>query len=160
MCFEIPMYICYEHSMYVSHIRIWVWYKSINCITKLFLIFFKKHSSANKLNKVIMAEIAIIILVMWGMILLLLIYLPQLWRWSTTLNFEMWSLPDTLQVCIYCLVHNLRIHGFRATWLCLIITVLATQAKLLGPSGYYCIINCTITFCTTNFFGCFCGVMV
>ena len=53
----------------------------------------------------------------------------------------------------------LGIYGFRPTWHWLIIKVHKTQAKYFKLSGYSTVINCTITFCTTNVFGCFSCVM-
>ena len=50
-------------------------------------------------------------------------------RW-TTLDCENSSSPDTLQVCLCGLKYNLRIHGFRTTWPCLIIKVLVMQGKI------------------------------
>ena len=62
--------------------------------------------------------------------------------------------PDTAPcwICLNGLVHCFTIHGFRPTWPCLIIKVLATRAKLLDPSDYWEEINCTFTFYTTNVF--------
>ena len=37
--FLCSMYICYEHSMYVSHIRIWLWYKLFNA--QHFIVYIK-----------------------------------------------------------------------------------------------------------------------
>ena len=47
-----------------------------------------------------------------------------------------------------------RIYGFKSTWPCLIIEVLATRAKFLEPSGLCTMINCTFTFWALNVFGC------
>ena len=30
------MYICYEHSMYISRIHIWLWYKNISARSKIY----------------------------------------------------------------------------------------------------------------------------
>ena len=42
---------------------------------------------------------------------------------------------------VFLLEHSLRIHGFRLTWPCLIIEVLATRAKFLEPSDYCIVIS-------------------
>ena len=45
------------------------------------------------------------------------------WRWRTTLDCEMQGLPVILWelathwICLYCLKYDLRIHGFRPSWL-------------------------------------------
>ena len=59
------------------------------------------------------------ILVTWGTIQHLWMLLLRLWRWWTTLGWEMSYSPDTLYICYF------RIHGFRFTRPCLIIKVLS-----------------------------------
>ena len=54
--------------------------------------------------------------------------------WNPKLTW--YSPSTTFQICRYALEHSLRIHSFRLTWPCLIVKVLATQAKFLKPSGY------------------------
>ena len=104
------------------------------------------------------------ILVKWGTIWWLQMHLLMMWRWWTTLDCEMPSSPDTLQVLLigfylYGLEYSFRIHCFWPIWLCLIIKVLATWAKFLQPSDYFNVINCAFTFFTTNVFGCFSHIM-
>ena len=67
--------------------------------------------------------------------------LPRLWRWQTTLGYEMLSLLNTLwvllsEICLYGLKNGREIHSFIPSWYCLIAKVLATWVKLLEPSGY------------------------
>ena len=88
------------------------------------------------------------------------IFLLRLWRQWITLDCEMPSSPDTLQVLLYGFEHILRIHCFRPTWPCPIVEVLTTRVKFLHPSDYCTFINCTFTFYTTSIFGCFLDVMV
>ena len=76
--------------------------------------------------------------------------------WVTELTW--YSQNATQWICL--LEHGIGIHTFRPTWPCLIVKVLATWVKFLQLSDYYTMINCTFTFCITNVFGCFCGVMV
>ena len=52
------------------------------------------------------------------------------------------------------------INSFKPHWTCLIVEILATQAKLLEQSDYYTVIKCTLTFRTTNILGCFGCVLV
>ena len=67
-----------------------------------------------------------------------------------------YSLKTTQWIC-----YILRIHDFKPTWQCLIIEVLATQGKSLELfGGYFTMINCTVTYCPTNIFGCFHNVIV
>ena len=91
------------------------------------------------------------ILVTWG------ILLSRLWRWQTTLDCGMPSLPDTLWELFPGFTSE---SSFRPTWPYLIIKVLATQAKFLHPSDYCIVINCIVIFHTINVFGCCCSVMV
>ena len=79
---------------------------------------------------------------------------------TTTLYCKMPSLPDTLQVLLTWFASLTRIHGFRPTWPCLIIKVLATWVKFLEQSGYCTVINFAFTFHSTNDFSCFYGVML
>ena len=70
-----------------------------------------------------------------------------------------------LFVCISCderviyRKYSLEIHHFRLTRPFLIIKVLANNINFLEPSGYYSVIDCVFTFCKTNVFGCFHGIM-
>ena len=73
--------------------------------------------------------------------------------WDAKLTW--YSLSATCLICLY----GLEIHSFRLTWLCLIIKVLATQAKFLKASGYCTVISCAFTFWITNVFSCFCNIM-
>ena len=58
-----------------------------------------------------------------------------------------WYSPRTThKINLYDLEHSLGIYGFRPTWLCLIVELLATAAKFLQPSSYYNGINCAFTF--------------
>ena len=66
-----------------------------------------------------------------------------------------WYFPRvTRRICHCSLKHDLGIHYSRPTWPCLIVEIHATGAKFILPSGYCIVINCAITFCTTNV-GCF-----
>ena len=70
------------------------------------------------------------------------------------------TLPDTLRMLLISdLEQDLGIHISRSTWSCLIIKVLETWGKFLQPSGNSTEINCAFTFCTTNVFSFFYGVM-
>ena len=78
------------------------------------------------------------------------------WVMKVTKHTELWdaklawySPSAAHQIYPRDLEHSQRIHIF-----------LATQVKFLEPSGYCTVINCTFTFCTTNIFGCFCGIIV
>ena len=54
--------------------------------------------------------------------------------WDTKLT---WYSPNANHwICFYGYKHNFGTHSFRPTWPCLIIKVLATQAKFLQLSGY------------------------
>ena len=55
---------------------------------------------------------------------------------------------------LYDLEHCLGIHAFGPTRPCLIVEVIATQAKFLQSSCYCTVINCANTFSITNIFGC------
>ena len=104
------------------------------------------------------------ILVMWDMIQLLQMLLLRLWRWQTSLDWDMLSSPDTPQMLLIefasmAWIYNLWIHGFRPTWLYFCIKIVIIQAKFLKPADYCTGIKCVFTFCTTNIFGCFCGIM-
>ena len=69
-------------------------------------------------------------------------------QWDADL---VWYSPSaTFRICLNGLKLHFRIHGFRATWLCLIIEVLATRRKFLETFGYCIKINCAFTFRTTN----------
>ena len=64
------------------------------------------------------------------------------WRERITLNCEMPSPPDTLWVVLvwfylYGLEHDFGKHDLRPTWLCSIVEVLLTRAKLKKRTGYY-----------------------
>ena len=79
------------------------------------------------------------ILVLWRTIWLLWMHLQWLLRWWTTLDCEMPSLPDTLQVVIgefTSIAWHQNPWVFDLAWL---LRFLATQAKFLKPSG-----NCTV----------------
>ena len=69
----------------------------------------------------------------------------------------MQSPPDTFPVLLAKIC--LRINGFRSTWPGQIIEIFATQVKFFEPFGYCTLTNCTFTFCTTNVFSWFCGIM-
>ena len=82
--------------------------------------------------------------------------------WDVDLTQD--SPSATHQICLNgfkfaSMVHNLRIHCLRLSWPCLIIKVLATQAKFLEPSDYCTVINYAFTFCLINDFGCFSSIM-
>ena len=67
-------------------------------------------------------------------------------KWQTTLDCEMLSSPDTLQVLLggftsNGLEHSLVSCAFRPTWPCLIVEAFTTRAKFLQPSGYCTMIN-------------------
>ena len=102
------------------------------------------------------------ILVMWGTIWQLRMLLSRLWRWQTILDWDAkltWYSLSVSHWLDYGLEHGLGIYGFRSTWPCLIIKVLATWVKLLEPSSLFSVINCIFTFCTTNVFDCLCNIM-
>ena len=83
--------------------------------------------------------------------------------WQTTLHYEMPSLSGTLWVPLTTfasIAWNMALESsFRPSSLGNIVEVLATQPKFLQPSGFCTVINYATTFCTTNVFGFFCGVM-
>ena len=68
-----------------------------------------------------------------------------------------YSVKATHQIYINDLEHGFGIHTFGPTLPCLIIKVLATQLKFIEPCSYCS--NCMFTFCTTNVFDCFWGIM-
>ena len=70
-----------------------------------------------------------------------------------------YSLSATYWICFYGFEHGLRIHSFRPTWLCPIIKVLSTWAKLFEPSGYCIGINFSFIFCLTKVFSCSCSII-
>ena len=71
-----------------------------------------------------------------------------------------WYSPSaTHQICLYGWEHNLWIHGFRVTWPCLIIEVLATLSKFLELSVYCTTINLCFTFHIKKSFCCFGSIM-
>ena len=94
---------------------------------------------------------------MWGTIWVLL---PMLWRWWTTLEYEMQSSTDNHWMLFirfaYGLEHGLGIHIFWPTWPC---QSSCKPTKILQPSGYCIVLNSVFTFCSTNVFSCFCGVI-
>ena len=64
------------------------------------------------------------------------------------------------RICNYVLDHSFRIHTFSPISSCLIVEIVAIQAKFLEQSGYCTVISVTFTFQnTTNGFGCFHGIM-
>ena len=88
------------------------------------------------------------ILQMKGTIQLLWMVLPRSWRGQIRLDKLTWySLSATHQSCLHDLENCLGIHGFRLIRSCLIVKVLATQAKFLELSDYCTVINCTFNFC-------------
>ena len=56
-----------------------------------------------------------------------------------------YSPGDTHWICFYGLEHSIGIYGFRPTWTCLIIEILAIWAKFLEPD-YDTVVKCTFTF--------------
>ena len=77
------------------------------------------------------------------------------WRWRTTEKCNMASSLNTLcthQICHTDLEHSLRIYSFRRTENCLIVKILATQAKFLESSGYCTVIKCAFIFSTIDIF--------
>ena len=77
--------------------------------------------------------------------------------WDAQLSWYL--LSDTYWICLYGLEHSLKIYGFRPTWTCLFVKVLAPWSEYLEPSGYCTVINCTFAFHKTNFFGSFHRIM-
>ena len=88
------------------------------------------------------------ILVMWGTIWQFLKLLINLLRWLTTLDCEMLNSPDILWVLFASIDWSTVLESmvFRFTWPCLILDILATQAKFLEPSCYSIVINCIYLF--------------
>ena len=66
-------------------------------------------------------------------------------------KFASYSPSATFWICLSSLEPSLRIQNSRPTWPCLIIEVLPDQAKFLQLSGYYTVMNSTLTFHTTHF---------
>ena len=94
------------------------------------------------------------LLAIWGKIWQLWKLLLRSWRWQTTLESEMMSSPDALCTLLIRFASmawtTASESSFRPTWLCLIITILATQPKFLEPCGYCTVINYTFSFHVTN----------
>ena len=74
-------------------------------------------------------------------------------------EFAGYSLSATPGICLDDLKHILRIHSLRPTCPCLVVKLLATWVKFVEPSGYCTVINCTLTFHSMKFFGCFHSIM-
>ena len=74
------------------------------------------------------------ILVTWGTIRQLWVFLPRLWRCPITLvdtELAWYSSSATLWICLYGLGHGLGIYSLRSIWPCLIVEDLVTRAKFL-----------------------------
>ena len=87
-------------------------------------------------------------------------------EWFGSLGCEHKPTPDcgmlgstSSVTCWICLAPNFKIDSFRPTWFCLIVKVLATQAKFLKHPGYSFMINCTFSLHRTNVFCSFCAVI-
>ena len=70
--------------------------------------------------------------------------------WQGDAEFAWYSLNSTRWTCLYGFEYDLGIHGFKPTWPCLIIELLAAQVKFLQASCYY-----PPFIFRTNVFGCF-----
>ena len=79
---------------------------------------------------------------MWQLLMLLL------WKWWTTLDFEMLSLPDTKFDSMAWSIASESCLTF--DW-----SILGIWTKFLESSAYCIVINCTFNFSKTNIFGCF-----
>ena len=100
-----------------------------------------------------------------GLIQQFRILLPSSWRWPATMDCEMPNSPDTLRILLTWFIfrtlkHGHGIHGFRS-----ILTLpdrqdFCKRLKLLEPSGYCTVLNCTFTFHTENVFGFFRDILV
>ena len=90
--------------------------------------------------------------------------LQNLWRWWSTLDCEMLSSPDTLWMLLtrffYMAWNTASEFLFLGQpWSCPLVGFLVTSAKFLKLFSYCSVINCTLTFHTTNIFGYICGIM-
>ena len=100
------------------------------------------------------------ILVIWGLIWCLWMLLSMSWRWQTTLYCEILSLLDTLQVLLTRLTSMAWSMTLKST-----VLGLPELPDHLGSCNLSKICwaiwlpYCTVTFLTTNIFGCFCSIM-
>ena len=126
------------------------------------MVWVKKQNQSFRYMK--MSQKFCIILVMWSQIIavpdafaIAVKLMSHTGLWHT--KFSWCFMSTTHWIYHYDLEHSFEIHGFRPTWPCMIIKILATWAKFLKPSGYCIEINCTFPFPTKSVFGCFCSVI-
>ena len=87
------------------------------------------------------------------------ILLSWSWKWWTTRDYLMPSIPDTFLMVLGCASMvgstDLGFHGFRSIWSHLVEKVLATRAKFLEQYSYCTVIHYAVTFCIANVFSFF-----